>query len=80
MSYGNAAFRSDNMDFKKKLDAAVYLQLKNICWYTMKSERQNENNFLFLYLIIIVWDLIFTRALYRGIWMHIQRVYSMLRD
>lgn len=48
MSYGNAAFRSDNMDFKKKLDAAVYLQLKNICRYTMKSERQNENNFLFL--------------------------------
>lgn len=57
MSYGNAAFRSDNMDFKKKLDAAVYLQLKNICRYTMKSERQNENNFLFLYFKLLLFEI-----------------------
>ena len=46
-----------SLDFKKKLDAAVYLQLKNICRYTMKSERQNENNFLFLYLKLLLFEI-----------------------
>ena len=46
-----------SLDFKKKIDAAVYLQLKNICQYTMKSERQNENNFLFLYLKLLLFEI-----------------------